>query len=79
FLITAILAVTAAFPVTPDQERVRRSISDSDESLQIFVPPRNPFRPYPQFLYPPSYCYRYFGFPFPIPASVSTNTPPNGN
>ncbi|KAL2780371.1 follicular dendritic cell secreted peptide precursor, partial [Daubentonia madagascariensis] len=79
-LITAILAVTVGFPVTQDQEREKRSISDSDESsLQIYVPPyRYPFGPYPPFPYPRFPWFRFYGFPTPIPVSVSTNTPLNG-
>nr|XP_025859267.1 odontogenic ameloblast-associated protein [Vulpes vulpes] len=67
-LITAILAVTAAFPV-----------SGSDESpLQFYGPPyQYPYGPYPPFLYQRYPWFRYY-FPFPIPLSVPTPTPPNG-
>ncbi|XP_053450600.1 follicular dendritic cell secreted peptide [Nycticebus coucang] len=78
-LITAILAVTAGFPVSQDQEREKRSISDSDESSGQFYVPRYPypFGPYPPFLYQRYPWLRYYGFPIPIPASMPANTPLN--
>ncbi|XP_019655514.1 follicular dendritic cell secreted peptide [Ailuropoda melanoleuca] len=78
-LITAILAVTAGFPVSEDQEREERSASGSNESPSPFYGPRfqYPFGPYPPFLYPGYPWFRFFYPPFPIPLSVPTTLPPN--
>ncbi|XP_055153385.2 follicular dendritic cell secreted peptide [Symphalangus syndactylus] len=69
-LITAILAVAVGFPVSQDQEREKRSISDSDElSSRIFVfPYLYPFHPFPPFTFS---RYPWFTRSFPIPISES--------
>nr|XP_023492653.1 follicular dendritic cell secreted peptide [Equus caballus] len=79
-LITAILAVTVGFPVSQDQEREKRSTSDSDESAsQLYVPPfQNPFGPYLPFPYQRFPWLGYYYFPFPIPLSGATTPPLNG-
>ncbi|XP_058402409.1 follicular dendritic cell secreted peptide [Diceros bicornis minor] len=88
-LITAIFAVTVGFPVSQDQEREKRSVSESNESpsqfyvppespAQFYVPPfQNPFGPYSPFLFQGYPWFRYY-FPFPIPLSASSTTPLNG-
>uniref|UniRef100_A0A8D0NLX9 Follicular dendritic cell secreted protein n=2 Tax=Sus scrofa TaxID=9823 RepID=A0A8D0NLX9_PIG len=73
-LLTAMLAVTTGFPVSPEQEREKRSISGSDElPSQLFVPPNiYPFFPYP----PPKPWSRYFYPPIPVALSGPTAIPP---
>nr|KAF6500059.1 follicular dendritic cell secreted protein [Molossus molossus] len=68
-LIAAILAVTAGFPVSQDQEREPRSVSGSNESpSQFYVPPyQYPFGRYPPFLCPWLRYYYYFPIPIPLP------------
>ncbi|XP_032190398.1 follicular dendritic cell secreted peptide [Mustela erminea] len=70
-LITVILAVTAGFPVSENQEREERSASGSNESPSPFY---GPFGPYPPFLDPRFPWWRYCP-PFPIPFN---GPPPNG-
>uniref|UniRef100_A0A7N9CQJ2 Follicular dendritic cell secreted protein n=4 Tax=Macaca TaxID=9539 RepID=A0A7N9CQJ2_MACFA len=77
-LITAILAVAVGFPVSQDQEREKRSVSDSDEFFSGFLafPYPYPFRPFPPIPYP---RFPRFGrsFPVPIPESVPTTPLPS--
>ncbi|XP_021105482.1 follicular dendritic cell secreted peptide [Heterocephalus glaber] len=78
-LITAILAVTVGFPVSEDQDREKRSISDSDENTpQIFLPPfQNPLGPYPLIINQAYPGYRFYLFPFPVSQLATATPPPN--
>uniref|UniRef100_A0A2K5E2M7 Follicular dendritic cell secreted protein n=2 Tax=Aotus nancymaae TaxID=37293 RepID=A0A2K5E2M7_AOTNA len=69
-LITAILAVAVGFPVSEDQDREKRSISDSDEGFLVF--------PYPFFPFPFQRYQRYpwLRYNFPVPVSESLLTTP---
>ncbi|XP_073747274.1 follicular dendritic cell secreted peptide [Callorhinus ursinus] len=79
-LITAILAVTAGFPVSEDQKREEQSGNGSNESTSQFYrsPYQYPFGPYPPFLYPRYPWFRYYYLPFPIPLSGPATPPLNG-
>ncbi|XP_021065806.1 follicular dendritic cell secreted peptide [Mus pahari] len=74
-LLSAILAVTACLPVPKDQEREKRSASNSDSdefpSRIPFPPYGYPFGTYPPFLNqgnPWYYYYYYYHYPlFPLP------------
>ncbi|XP_032115220.1 follicular dendritic cell secreted peptide [Sapajus apella] len=72
-LITAILAVAVSFPVSEDQDREKRSISDSDELSSGFL-----VFPYPYFPFPFRRYQRYpwLRYNLPIPVSESLLTTP---
>ncbi|XP_052055642.1 kappa-casein-like [Apodemus sylvaticus] len=69
-LLSAILALSACLPVPEEQEREKRSASDSDElPIRISFPPYEyPFGAYPRFFYQgyPWYYYPYYN-PLSVP------------
>ncbi|XP_078223905.1 follicular dendritic cell secreted peptide [Callithrix jacchus] len=72
-LITAILAVAVGFPVSEDQDREKRSISDSDDLSSEFLVFPYPFLPFPFRGYQ---RYPWLRNNFPIPISESRLTTP---
>ncbi|XP_055461403.1 follicular dendritic cell secreted peptide [Psammomys obesus] len=74
-LLSAMLAIAACLPMPHDQEREKRSASDSDESFpRIYFPPyRNPFGIYPPIRNPFYPWYIYYPFPQPFFSSAAAS------